>query len=95
MYERDQVLNSDILNEVVGASFTSCDENSLQGYFEEKSDMVLVEVQCEQQYQDKKITKIFEDCPRVYDPVSDYMEKPCHDRYITENFKGCYDPVAG
>ena len=47
MHERDQVLNSDILNEVVGASFTSFHEHSFQGYFEEHSDRVLVEVQCE------------------------------------------------
>ena len=83
MHERDKILNYDILNEVVGALFTSCHEHSLQGYFEEQSDRVLVEVQREQQYQDKKITKIFEDCPRFYDPMFDYMEQLCHDRYIT------------
>ena len=22
------------------------------------------------------------------------FEQPCHDRYITENFAGCHDPVA-
>ena len=26
--------------------------------------------------------------------MSDYMEQLCHGRYITENFKGFYDPVA-
>ena len=83
MHERDKFLNYEILNEVVGSLFTSCHEHSLQGYFEEQYDRVIVEVQCEQQYQDKKITKIFEDCPRFYDRVSKYMEQHCHGRCTT------------
>ena len=94
MHDRDQVLNSNILNEVVGFSFISFHAHSLQGFFEEKFDRVLVEVQCENQYHDKHITQIFEEFPRVFDPFSDYMEQLCHDRYIIENFKRCYDLVA-
>ena len=48
MQERNQVLSSDILNEVVDVSFTSCHEHSLHGFFKEEFDKVLVELQFEQ-----------------------------------------------
>ena len=41
------------------------------------------------------MTEKFEYCHRFYDPVADYMEQLCHDKYITENFKGSHDPVVG
>ena len=36
MHENNQVLSYGILNEVVDASFTSCHEHPLHGYFEEQ-----------------------------------------------------------
>ena len=45
MHERDQVLNSDILNEAVDASFTSCHEYSLHYSVEEHFDSVQLRLQ--------------------------------------------------
>ena len=36
----------------------------------------------------------FEDCDGFYDPMSEYMEHPCHGMCTIEFFEGCHDPVA-
>ena len=51
--EKNQVLNSKILNEVVDVSFTSCHDHSLHGYFEEQFDKVIEELQWEQPWHDR------------------------------------------
>ena len=40
------------------------------------------------------MTKKFEDCHGLYDPMVVYMEQPGHGKQITKNFAGCHDPVG-
>ena len=55
--ERNQVINSEILNEVVDISFENFHENSLHGSFKYQFDWVLDELQLNQFCHSKQITK--------------------------------------
>ena len=94
MHEKNQVLNSGICNKIVDVSCTSCHENSLHDSFEYQVDSVQLGLQFEQLYWGKQMTKKIEDYSGFYDPVSEYMEQPCHGRLTTKIFEGCHDPVA-
>ena len=56
MHEKNQVLNSKILNEVVDASFANYHEHIFQDSFEVRFGRVLEELQLEHPFHGKQIT---------------------------------------
>ena len=53
---RNQVLNSDILDEEVDVSFANCQEHSLHGFLEYHFGRLLEELKFEQPFYDKHLT---------------------------------------
>ena len=74
IHEKNQVINSEILNEVVDVLFKNCHEHIRQGYFEKQFDMVLDKLQLEKPCHGKQMTDYFEVFHVAYDPVADYMD---------------------
>ena len=72
--ERNQILNSEILDEKVDVSFAECHKHIFQDSSEEKFGRLLEELQLEQPCYGKQITENF---AGYHDPVEKYMEKLC------------------
>ena len=73
-HKKDEVVNAEILNQVVGIPFENCHENSLHDFLEEWFGKVLEELQLEQLCHAMYIIENFAVC---YDPMAKYMEKLC------------------
>ena len=73
-HKENQVVNSDILNEVVDIPFKSCHEHTLYVFSENQYDSLQVNLQFEKTCHNKQITEFFEGCHVFYDLVAIYME---------------------
>ena len=72
---KNEVVNSEILNEVTDISFENSHEISFQSSFDDQFDNMQDEFHFGQPSNGKQMTEYVEGCPTFYDPVAEYMDR--------------------
>ena len=75
MLGKNEVVNSEILNEVADISFENSHENSFQSFVKDRFDNMQEELLFGQPCHEKQVFEYFEICHVFYDPVEEYMDK--------------------
>ena len=96
MHEKNEVVKSEILDEVVDVLRGNCHKFSLHSSFEDQFDIVQGNLQLGQLSHGKIMTDFFESCHAFYDPVAEYLENLgsgngwlylyCKDQFFYYNF---------
>ena len=97
MHEKNEVVKSEYLDEVVDVLPGNCHTFSLHSSFEDQFDSMQGNLQLGQHSHGKIMTEFFESCHAFYDPMANYMDGfcigngwlylYCKDQFICYNFE--------